>query len=165
MIEHYFLKPETCDGIRASWLGEPIQRYVTWLNERGYAARNVFRRVPTLMRFGRYTQERGAKAWTDLPDHVEPFVAQWIHDRGRNCRDEEARQSMARSIRNPIQQMLHLVLPEFAGKQRNHLPSPSPIRLLVFPVIFSKSEESVPTLFTIINIACAVLKRISRASV
>ena len=30
MINHYFLKTKTLDRIRASWLGEPIQRYVTW---------------------------------------------------------------------------------------------------------------------------------------
>lgn len=124
MIEHYFLKPETCDRIRASWLGEPVQRYVTWLHERGYAARNVFHRVPTLMQFARYAQDRGAKAWTDLPDHVQPFVEQWVHDRGANCRDEEARGSMARGVRNPIHQMLRLVLPDFAGHERDHLPFP-----------------------------------------
>jgi site-specific recombinase XerD len=124
MIEHYFLKPETCDRIRASWLGEPIQRYVTWLHERGYAARNVFHRVPTLMHFANYARDRGAKAWTDLPDHVQPFVDQWVHDRGVNCRDEEARQSLARGVRSPIQQMLRLVLPQFAGTKRDHLPFP-----------------------------------------
>jgi len=124
MIEHYFLKPETCDRIRASWLGEPIQRYVTWLHEHGYAARNVFRRVPTLMRFASYTQDRGAKAWADLPDHAEPFVDQMVRERGVNCRDEEARRSLARDFRNPIQQMLRLVLPDFAGNRRDHLPFP-----------------------------------------
>ena len=124
MIEHYFLKPETCDRIRASWLGEPIQRYVTWLHEHGYSARNVFRRVPTLMHFARYTQDLGAKAWADLPDHVERFVEQLVHDRGGNCRNEEARQSLARNLYNPIQQMLRLVLPDFAGNERDHLPFP-----------------------------------------
>jgi hypothetical protein len=49
MIDHYFLKTETLDRLRASWLGEPIQRYVTWLHEQGYAARNVLHRVPVLM--------------------------------------------------------------------------------------------------------------------
>src|SRR5206468_8917145 len=105
MIEHYFLKPETCDRIRASWLGEPIQRYVSWLHEHGYSARNVFRRVPTLMQFASYAQNRGAKAWSDLPDCVQPFVEQWVHNRGRNCRDEKARLSLARGFRNPIEQM------------------------------------------------------------
>jgi integrase/recombinase XerD len=124
MIEHYFLKPETCDRIRASWLGEPIQCYVAWLHEHGYAARNVFCRVPMLMQFGSYAQDRGAKAWADLPAHLEPFVKQFVHDRGVNCRDEEARQSLAGGIRNPIQQMLRLVLPDFAGNRRDHLPFP-----------------------------------------
>lgn len=124
MIEHYFLKPETCDRIRASWLGEPIQRYVTWLHDHGYVARNVFRRVPILMQFGRYAQERGAKIWADLPAQVEPFVEQLVHERGGHCRDEEARQSLARNLRNPIHQMLRLVLPDFAGNRRDHLPFP-----------------------------------------
>ena len=44
MLEKYYLKPQTIDRIRANWLAEPIERYVTWLNERGYAARNVFNR-------------------------------------------------------------------------------------------------------------------------
>ena len=30
MLEQYFLKPETVDQIRSSWLGEPIERYVKW---------------------------------------------------------------------------------------------------------------------------------------
>ena len=51
MIEHYFIKQQTLDRIRACWLGEPIERYVTWLNEQQYAARNVHHRVPILMRF------------------------------------------------------------------------------------------------------------------
>lgn len=52
MLERYFLRPTTVDRIRDSWLGEPIERYVTWLSERGYAARNVFCRVPILLHFG-----------------------------------------------------------------------------------------------------------------
>ena len=124
MIEHYFLKPQTCDRIRASWLGEPIQRYVTWLHEHGYVARNVFRRVPTLMHFARYAQDHGAKAWADLPAQVEPFVEHLVHERGVNCRDEQARQSLARDFRSPIHQMLRLVVPNFAGNRREHLPFP-----------------------------------------
>ncbi len=124
MLEHYFLKPETCDRIRACWLGEPIERYVTWLHERGYSARNVYRRVPMLRRFAGYTQDRGAKAWKDLPDHVQPFVEQWMHGRGDNCRDDAARRLMARSVSGPIQQMLRLVVPDFVGDRPARLPYP-----------------------------------------
>jgi len=32
MLERYFLKPDTVDRLRASWIGEPIERYVQWLD-------------------------------------------------------------------------------------------------------------------------------------
>jgi len=51
MLEKYYIKPQTIDHIRANWLAEPIERYVTWLDDRGYGARNVFRRVPLLLHF------------------------------------------------------------------------------------------------------------------
>ncbi len=49
MLENYFIKPETVDRIRASWIGKPIEQYVGWLAEHGYAPRNVLRRVPILV--------------------------------------------------------------------------------------------------------------------
>jgi hypothetical protein len=55
MLENYYLKPQTIDHIRANWLAEPIERYVTWLHDQGYAARNVFHRVPLLLHFGSYS--------------------------------------------------------------------------------------------------------------
>src|SRR3970282_2076497 len=48
MLERYFIRPQTVDQIRASWIGQPIERYVAWLTEEGYASRNVFHRVPVL---------------------------------------------------------------------------------------------------------------------
>ena len=35
MLEHYFAKPDTIDTIRASWVGEPIEQYVSWLAGHG----------------------------------------------------------------------------------------------------------------------------------
>jgi len=118
MLEKYYLKPQTIDRIRANWLAEPIERYVTWLNERGYAARNVFSRVPLLLRFGSYAQSRGAKSLSDLPQYVRGFVEEWVRDRGANCRTERARHSVASAARNPVEQMLRLLLPDFAGTGR-----------------------------------------------
>jgi integrase/recombinase XerD len=40
MLERYFVKPETVDRIRASWIAEAIEAYVLWMAEHGYAARN-----------------------------------------------------------------------------------------------------------------------------
>ena len=66
MLHTYYSKPQTIDRIRAHWIGEPVERYVTWMHDRGYAARNVFRRVPILLRFGTYAKAHGAQAWSDL---------------------------------------------------------------------------------------------------
>ena len=49
MLESYFVKPQTVDRIRASWIGPEIERYVGWLAEHGYSARTVLRRVPVLV--------------------------------------------------------------------------------------------------------------------
>lgn len=72
MLERYFLKPQTLDRIRGSWLGESLERYVTWLADQGYAARNIYRRVPLLMQFGEFAREHGATSLEDLPAHVAP---------------------------------------------------------------------------------------------
>lgn len=114
MIEKYYVKPQTIDRIRANWLAEPIERYVTWLHDRGYGARNVFHRVPLLVRFGSYSQSKGAKVWTDLPARIKGFVDDWTHAHGGNRRTEQSRKSVANEVRGPIEQMLRLLLPDFA---------------------------------------------------
>lgn len=113
MLEKYFIKPQTIDRIRANWLGEPIERYVTWMDERGYGARNVFRRVPLLLHFSTYAQSKGAKAWEDLPQHVHGFVNGWTREHGQKRRTDRARKSVANEVRGPIEQMLHVLLPDF----------------------------------------------------
>jgi site-specific recombinase XerD len=114
MLEKYFIKPQTIDHIRANWLAEPIERYVTWLDERGYGARNVFRRVPLLLRFSTYAQAKGAKTWEDLPQHVPGFVNDWTREHGLNRRTDRTRKSVANEVRGPIEQMLVVLLPNFA---------------------------------------------------
>ncbi len=114
MLEKYFIKPQTIDHIRADWLAEPIERYVTWLDERGYGARNVFNRVPLLLRFSTYAQSNGAKTWEDLPQHVLGFVNGWTREHGQNRRTDQSRKSVANEVRGPIEQMLHVLLPNFA---------------------------------------------------
>ena len=118
MFERYFVKPETIDGLRASWLGEPIERYVTWLHEHGYSARNVFRRVPLLRQFGEFAQAQGATRWEELPAYVEPFVTVWVQQHSPHCPTEAARRHVASDARNPIQQLLHLLLPAYTGRGR-----------------------------------------------
>ena len=71
MLEKFFVRPTTVDRIRSSWIGGAIEQYVEWLDERGYASRSVFLRVPLLVRFGECARERGASGWESLPEHVE----------------------------------------------------------------------------------------------
>lgn len=117
MLEHYFLKPDTVDRIRNCWLGESIERYVTWLSENGYAASNIRTRVPVLRRFGEFSWRRGARACDELPSLIEPFVTQWVAERGRGCSRNRARQ-LGNEIRGPIEQFISLSVPSFVGKGR-----------------------------------------------
>lgn len=119
MLNIYYSKPQTIDRIRAHWLGDPIERYVIWIRDQGYAPRNVFRRVPIILRFGTYAKAHGAQACSDLPKHIPGFVAEWVRERGANCRTERARKGVANSVRGPIEQMLRLVLPEFTMTGRS----------------------------------------------
>jgi len=124
MLERYFIKPETIDRIRGSWIGEAIERYVIWLTENGYAPRNILRRVPILMHFGEFAQARGAKTWDVLPDHVASFADVWCRKHGRNCRTERARKGILNLAQNPVQQMLRLVVPGYVGIGRRITQDP-----------------------------------------
>ena len=117
MLERYFFKPDTIDRLRASWIGEPIERYVQWLDEHGYAVRNVYSRVPILRRFGDFTRQHGAKNYEDLQDFVDPFVTHWINERGSHY--EVAPRWIEKEARTPVEQMLRLILPGFKGKGRS----------------------------------------------
>jgi hypothetical protein len=58
VLDRYFIRPTTVDRIRSSWIGDLIERYVSWLAEHNYAARSIFIRVPLLIRFGESAQRR-----------------------------------------------------------------------------------------------------------
>ena len=124
MLEHYYLKPETIDRIRASWLGESIEHYVTWLAEQGYAARCVHFRVPLLMQFADFSASRGANALEDLPAHVDAFVEARVRKHRRRFKNEAARRQLARAARNPVEQLLRLLLADYPKRRR--VPGPQP---------------------------------------
>ena len=122
MLERYYIRPDTIDHIRASWIAGAIERYVDWLTEHRYAPRNVFRRVPILRHFGDFARARGATGWEQLPTHVEAFVETRVRERGQGGRTERARRKIADEARNPIEQMLRLVVPGFMGRGRARWP-------------------------------------------
>jgi site-specific recombinase XerD len=118
MLEHYFVRPATVDKIRASWIGSSIERYVSWLEEQGYSGRNVHRRVPILVRFGEFARARKAKRVEHLVRHLDAFVEEWTRQRGVRCKTKKARDKVAGEARNPVSQMLRLVVPGSCPRAR-----------------------------------------------
>ena len=114
MLEAYFVKPTTIDRIRACWIGAEVERYMIWLDGQGYRPRSVLRRVPMVVAFGEFAYVRGARSVQDLPEHVEPFVRQWL------ARSRSERAGLAKEVRGPVEQMLRVVLPDFVGTGRPH---------------------------------------------
>lgn len=121
MLSSYFIRPTTVDRIRESWIGEPIERYVSWLNEKNYAARNVLFRVPVLVQFGEFAREAGATRFDDLPSHVESFIQNRLK-RAKREYSESMWRAAARQVRNPIAQMLRLTLPDLEDRTRGKNP-------------------------------------------
>lgn len=140
MLERYFVRPTTVDRLRGSWLGEPLERYVSWLAEHGYAARNVGHRVPLILRFGDFAKARGAQTATDLPAHVDAFVEHWIIVKDHRRYVEPMRRELRKEIRGPIEQFLQVVLPGFKGRgrARRHRLMPFPA---IMPAFFAYLRE------------------------
>jgi site-specific recombinase XerD len=124
MLERYFVKPETVERIRASWIGSEVEQYVAWLAEQGYGARSVWRRVPLAVAFAEFARARGATSVADLPAHVDAYVAARVGGhRGERANGTTAQQ-VAKEVRGPVEQLLRLVVPGFtgAGRARHHDP-------------------------------------------
>ncbi len=122
MLNRYFIRPTTVDRIRACWIGEAIERYVVWLTEQNYAAKNVSFRVPVLVRFGEFARRSGANKLDELPAHVEHFIEDWLSHRKQGY-SESQRSLAAREVRNPIRQLLRLMLPHY-GSETGGMPDP-----------------------------------------
>ena len=118
MIEQYYVRPDTGDRIRTSWIFSEIEQYVSWLTENEYSNRSVLRRIPLLVAFGEYAKAHGAKEIKDLPDYVEPYVEGWVTQRDKRKSTDSARKKMGDCVRNPIRQMLRLVVPGYIGRCR-----------------------------------------------
>lgn len=119
MLERYYLRPATVDRIRANVAGAYIEHYVEWLHRQGYAARNVFKRVPILCQFGDFAACRGATDGRTALEHLEPFAQHWQSIHGRSCKSAAALAKVAHDARNPVRQMLDLAL---RGSVESHRP-------------------------------------------
>jgi integrase/recombinase XerD len=111
MLELFF--PRKFRRIRRCWLAAHIEQYLVWLQQRGFSELVIRNRVPSLVRFGRFTRERGVRSCDQLPGHVDAFVAQ----EGRRCAvpTREARNEKRWRARRAVEQMLRLIVPGFRG--------------------------------------------------
>ena len=121
MLEQYFIKPSTIDRIRGSWIAPEIDTYLAWLVDQGYSTKSIWRRIPIAFAFGESARGRGASAVSDLPTHVEAFVADRI---ARHDARTGSTRPMAKEVRGPIEQLLSVVLPGFEPRGRPHLAKP-----------------------------------------
>ncbi len=122
MLEKYFIRPTTIDRIHESWIAAEVEQYVSWMAERCYTRSSVTGRVPILVSFGEFAKAHGARELKELPDHVEPFVQDWVAERARGRRSARRRKQLADEVRNPIRQMLRLTVPGYIGRGRPHKP-------------------------------------------
>ena len=120
MLERCFVRFETLNRIRSSWIGPPIEHYAAWLCERGYRVGTLATRVSLLLQFGRFAQTHGAQRYEELPAYLEPFLDFWFRRLHRRRTSDLSRPPVARHARVPIEQMLRIVVPGFVGRSRRH---------------------------------------------
>ena len=121
MLEEYFMKPATVDRFRGSWIGAEIETYGAWLVDQGYGAKSIWRRVPIAYAFAEFAQARGANALDALPAHVDAFVTERVE---RHHARTGSTRAMAKEIRGPVEQLLSVVLSDFAPTGRAHHAQP-----------------------------------------
>jgi len=124
MLERYFVQPSTLDRIRASWIGEHIERYVVWLTEHRYRASTIRGRVPMLFGFGAFAASQGVERMEELPAQIDEFVATRLRAQS-NQLSRKDKLTLARAIRNTIEQMLKVTMPGYVpAGYRQRSPNP-----------------------------------------
>ena len=116
MLEQYYVKPATVDRLRGSWIAPQIEEYLSWLVERGYSARFVWTRIPIAFAFGEFAQARGAREVSELPGHVDAFVADRI---ARHHARTGSTRPMSKEVRGPVEQLLTVVVTGFVASGRS----------------------------------------------
>jgi integrase/recombinase XerD len=117
MLERCFIRQETLNRIRSSWLGPAVERYAAWLCQRGYRVGTLVGRVSILRQFGTFAQTHGAQGYEELPTYLERFLQFWTH-RPHPRRSSNSRLPETRHARVVIEQMLGVVVPGFVGRAR-----------------------------------------------
>jgi site-specific recombinase XerD len=123
MLEDYFVRPQTVERIRSSWIGSAIEQYLARLEEQGYTTQRLGQRVPILVRFGEFAQTHGAHSYAELPIYLNPFVDFWVKRPSYRQRVTPPRRSPADAVNRRIEALLRVVLPDFVGHTRRRVSS------------------------------------------
>jgi len=113
MLERYYVNPSSVDRIRALWLGPAIESYAEWLEARRISVARGRGCIEIVIQFNRFAQSHGVRDSGSLPALVEPFVASGVRRRRQRGRHEL--QTTRSRFRSPIEQLLRLVIPGYAG--------------------------------------------------
>jgi site-specific recombinase XerD len=70
--------------------------------------------------------------WEELVGYIEEFALHWVKKHGRGCKTDQARKKVEEEARNPVEQMLSLVIPDFKDKGRSRAYEPFQDRALGF---------------------------------
>lgn len=121
MLADYFVRSQTVERIRSSWIGSAIEQYLARLEEQGYATRRLAQRVPILVRFGEFAQTKGAQSYAELPIYLNPFVEFWVKRPGHQQSVTPPRRSHTDVVNRRIEAMLRVVVPGFVGHTRRRV--------------------------------------------
>jgi len=122
MLEKFFVRPESVDRIRSSWIGKEVEQYVCWLSDHGYSVSTISRRIPIVIQFGEFARGDGVPELKDLPLQVEPFVEKWLAERCGPKMAAHDRKKVGQCVRNSLRQMLRLAVPGYVGLKRHCQP-------------------------------------------
>jgi integrase/recombinase XerD len=118
MLEHYFVRPESVDRLRALLLGPSLDRYAEWLVSRQATKSTALRHLQALVQFSRFVERRGVRSYSELADHLNAFIKHRQRTYGKWCRTAKDRRTVRSTSRAPVEQLLRLVVPGFLGTVR-----------------------------------------------
>jgi hypothetical protein len=99
-------------------LGPAIDGDAEWLADRQAAKATVLRQLHVVVEFNGFVQARGASCWEELPAHLEACIEHRLRKNGKWCRTAKDRAAVRSQARAPIEQLLRLFLPGYAGTAR-----------------------------------------------
>lgn len=100
MIEKYIIKPQNCDRIHRTWLGNAICCYVEYLDKQNYSSSTIKRKISVLVELSEYTKSKEVKSQVELPSYENAFISHMLmrHQNNHPNRNHHERTKFYTSI-------------------------------------------------------------------